>query len=163
GSTYPERIRAEAYRVHEAAGIVWAYLGPPGQAPPFPRFPWLDLPAAQYHVWKILHECNYLQALERDVDLAHVRLTHRRLDDAARPTDADVYPATRGLDGLDATRRKARNLDNQYGQDRAAMQAHSFNGIEGVIVEDHALAEIQGSVVDRAREHLGPTDAPLLT
>src|SRR5262249_11429646 len=46
-------------------------------------------------------------------------------------------------------------------QDRAAL-GRSFNGIAGVIVEDHALAELQGPVVDRTREILTETDAPIV-
>ena len=42
------------------------------------------------------------------------------------------------------------------------MQQTSFNGIDGVIIEDHALAEIQGAIVDRTRETLSATDAPVV-
>src|SRR5690242_19432969 len=35
-STFKERIRQRAYAVHEADGIVWAYLGPPELEPQFP-------------------------------------------------------------------------------------------------------------------------------
>lgn len=248
GSTLPERIRATAYPTREAGGVVWAYLGPPAHEPPFPAFPWFGLPASQSRGWKLLHECNFLQALERDVDLAHVRISHRRLTDEAvargarltpvdrqdsapdieveptrygfryatiyrpaeaeqhlrvaafvlpcflllgpidghhvamafvprddatnwhflirydpdRPIDAETYAATRGIAQVEPSGRKALHRDNAYGQDRVAMRRHSFNGITGVIIEDHALAEIQGPLVDRAREHLGPTDAPVL-
>jgi nitrite reductase/ring-hydroxylating ferredoxin subunit len=248
GSTFPERVRAAAYPTREAAGIVWAYLGPPEREPPFPDYEWMGLPAAQYGVWKMLHECNYLQALERDVNLAHVRIAHRTLspdeivagarladldrqdsvpavgveptcygfryaavyrpdevtnqvrvgsfvapcflflgpigadclamafvprDDTSNwhllvrysldgPADIAGYAATRGVADVGPDYRKVRNLDNDYLQDRDAMRQTSFAGIQGVIVEDHALAELQGPVVDRTREVLTATDAPIV-
>jgi hypothetical protein len=75
------------------------------------------------------------------------------------PADIAEYTATRGLDRIDLHRRKLQNLANRHGQDRDAMRTRSFTGIDGVIIEDHALAEIQGPVVDRTRERLGATDA----
>ncbi len=78
------------------------------------------------------------------------------------PADIAEYTATRGLDRLDAGHRKLQDAASRYGQDREAMRRHSFTGIEGVIIEDHALAEIQGPVLDRTRERLGPTDAAVI-
>jgi nitrite reductase/ring-hydroxylating ferredoxin subunit len=75
------------------------------------------------------------------------------------PADIAEYTATRGLDRLAPGYRKVQNLANRHGQDREAMKTRSFTGIHGVIIEDHALAEIQGPVVDRTRERLGATDA----
>jgi nitrite reductase/ring-hydroxylating ferredoxin subunit len=248
GSTFARRVRAVAYPVREAAGIVWAYLGPPDLMPAFPHYQWFGLPSEQCRVWKLLHECNYLQAMERDVNLGHVRISHRHLserevgegarladldredtspevdveptrygfryvaiyrpgepvnqlriasfvlpcflfmgpiqehcvvmlfvprDDDSNwhflvrynqdaPIDADRYVATRGIADLGPDFRKRRNRDNDYLQDREAMRAADFNGIDGVIVEDHALAEIQGPIVDRTRETLSPSDAPIV-
>lgn len=76
------KVRLRAYPTREAAGIVWAYLGPGDRVPPFPRFDWTELPPARCRVWKILHECNYAQALERDIDWAHVPIAHRKLSEA---------------------------------------------------------------------------------
>jgi len=72
------------------------------------------------------------------------------------------YGVTRGLDRIDAQFRKLQNMDNRHMQDRHAMATTSFNGVRGIIVEDHMLAEIQGPLVDRTREHLVPTDAPVV-
>ncbi|MPZ12977.1 MAG: Rieske 2Fe-2S domain-containing protein [Chloroflexi bacterium] len=78
------------------------------------------------------------------------------------PVDIAEYTATRGLDRLDAGYRKLRDMPNRYDQDREAMRLRSFTGIEGVIIEDHALAEIQGMVVDRTRERVGATDTAVV-
>jgi phthalate 4,5-dioxygenase oxygenase subunit len=78
------------------------------------------------------------------------------------PADIAEYTASRGLNRLEPGYRKLQTLANRHGQDREAMKARSFTGIEGVIIEDHALAEIQGPVVDRTRERLGATDAAVV-
>src|SRR5438105_1285657 len=39
--SFASRIRAPAYPTHEHGGVIWAYLGPAGQQPPFPDFEYL--------------------------------------------------------------------------------------------------------------------------
>ena len=248
-SDFRTKVRAQAYPTHEAAGIVWAYLGPPHKTPPFPDYEWTDLPPEQCHSWKLFQECSYAQAVERDIDPAHVPILHRpspevalsghalaamlthfdrdetaprievqptrfgfrcaavrRIDGATEqarvtcfvlpwytfiapgpgghqvtggfvprddetawhfivryntsgPIDTEEYAASRGLNEVDAAFHKDRNLGNRYLQDRQAMKSRSFSGIEGILIEDDAIAEIQGPVVDRTAECLGPTDA----
>ena len=79
GSPLPERIRARAYPTREAAGIVWAYLGP-GSAPHFPAFQWLTLYPERSHPFKILEECNWAQALEGGIDSSHSSFLHSNLN-----------------------------------------------------------------------------------
>lgn len=74
------KIRAVAYPTREAGGIVWTYMGPSDRKPPFPRFPWLDLPPAQRFPVKMYQECNYLQGVEGDFDPAHPNFLHRDFD-----------------------------------------------------------------------------------
>jgi phthalate 4,5-dioxygenase oxygenase subunit len=71
------RIRQTAYPTKEAGGIVWAYLGPREDMPPFPEFEWLKLPPSHVHVQKVLLECNYLQSVEGGIDSAHISFLHR--------------------------------------------------------------------------------------
>ena len=66
-----------AYPVHESGGVVWAYMGPKELQPPFPNYPWLDLPASQRLVVKMYQDCNYLQGVEGDLDPAHPNYLHR--------------------------------------------------------------------------------------
>ncbi|MFM9970379.1 MAG: Rieske 2Fe-2S domain-containing protein [Burkholderiales bacterium] len=72
-----ERIKQTSYPTREAGGIVWAYLGPNERMPPFPNFEWMNLPASQVHVQKVLIECNYLQSIEGGIDSAHISFLHR--------------------------------------------------------------------------------------
>ena len=87
GSTYAERVRAQAYPVREAAGIVWAYLGPEATPPHFPELMWLKLYPDQAHPFKILEECNWAQALEGGLDMAHAPILHRSTPWGVRAAD----------------------------------------------------------------------------
>lgn len=78
-----------------------------------------------------------------------------------KPIDAG-YRKTRGLEGLDGNFRKLRNIDNNYQQDREAMKDRLYNGVQGIIIEDHMLAEIQGPIADRSQEHLLDSDLPVV-
>jgi phthalate 4,5-dioxygenase len=86
-STFKERVRAVAYPTREAAGIVWAYLGPAEHQPPFPDFQWLTLYPKRSAVFKILEECNWVQALEGGLDMAHAPMLHRTTPWAAPNAD----------------------------------------------------------------------------
>jgi phthalate 4,5-dioxygenase oxygenase subunit len=87
GSTFRARVRATAYPVREAAGIIWAYLGPPDKLPHFPQYLWLRLYPAQSAAFKVLEECNYAQALEGGLDFAHAPILHRYSPWAVRGMD----------------------------------------------------------------------------
>ncbi len=77
GSTFKDRVRQRSYPVHEVAGMIFAYLGPPELRPLFPRYTWTELPTEQTYVTKCLLECNYLQGLEGECDSAHLSFLHR--------------------------------------------------------------------------------------
>jgi phthalate 4,5-dioxygenase len=74
-SRYKEEIRHTAYPCREAAGAIFAYLGP-GAPPLFPAFHFLSAPEAHVHQTKLYHRCNYLQANEGNIDPAHLSYLH---------------------------------------------------------------------------------------
>lgn len=76
-SNFARKLRHTAYKVREAGGIVWTYMGPADLEPPFPRFPWLDLPDNQLQVVKLFQDTNFLQGVEGDLDPAHPNYLHR--------------------------------------------------------------------------------------
>jgi phthalate 4,5-dioxygenase oxygenase subunit len=59
---------------------------------------------------------------------------------------------------MDGDFRPARNRANKHLQDRAAMKAGNWSGIQGVNSQDFAVVESMGPIYDRTREHLGSTD-----
>ena len=66
-----------------------------------------------------------------------------------------------GVD-LDANFRRIRTRDNDYLQDRAAMQAGSHTGIKGIPNQDIAMWETMGAIADRSRERLGASDVAIV-
>ncbi|NIO08580.1 MAG: Rieske 2Fe-2S domain-containing protein [Deltaproteobacteria bacterium] len=77
GSEFKSKIRHPAYPTVEAAGIVFAYLGPRDKMPLFPNYEWAQLPTDHTYVTKCLQECNYLQGLEGECDSSHLSFLHR--------------------------------------------------------------------------------------
>jgi phthalate 4,5-dioxygenase len=75
-SSYKHRIRLKSYPCKEYAGIIWAYLGPSELPVEFPTFEFNHLPEGHWYVRKSLLECNYLQAMEGNLDSSHVAFLH---------------------------------------------------------------------------------------
>src|ERR671918_1989710 len=61
GSTLRCKIRITAYPTAEAAGLVWAYMGPAEKQPLFPNYEWAMADPATTRVTKSHQDCNYLQ------------------------------------------------------------------------------------------------------
>src|SRR5580704_6435115 len=76
-STLKERLFHGSYPVHEHAGLVFAYMGPPDRQPPFPVLDTYDLPGYQLIARApTLWECNWLQVKENSMDPAHLAFLH---------------------------------------------------------------------------------------
>ncbi|MBU1374475.1 MAG: Rieske 2Fe-2S domain-containing protein [Alphaproteobacteria bacterium] len=63
---------------------------------------------------------------------------------------------------LEADFTKKRNLANNFLQDRAAMKAGDFTGIEGIPSQDMAMWESMGPIADRTEDHLGSSDVAII-
>ncbi len=242
GSVMCKKVKATAYPVREAGGMVWAYMGKPDRQPAFPEFEWLKLPAAQCAAFKVLGECNYAQLVEGAIDTAHAGVLHRRgpwggsiqgqvwennfrakleveytsygfryagirktgdstanvrvtavvypnitlipseggisksrrMVNAFVPRDNEstwvfqfvfdrevpvdvAYRIEAGGLWVDERFRKLSNRDNWYRQDRSTKDG-PMSGIRGILVQDHAVGETQGRVLDRTKEFLGTSD-----
>jgi phthalate 4,5-dioxygenase len=75
--SYRDRMSIRSYPVREAGGLVWTYIGEPGQEPVFPEYDWMALPEDQRAIIKFGERANYLQALEGAIDSAHTWFLHR--------------------------------------------------------------------------------------
>jgi hypothetical protein len=60
------------------------------------------------------------------------------------------------------TFRSKANRQNNYLLDRDVQRTESYSGIDGINVQDRALQESMGRVVDRSKEHLGPADKAII-
>ena len=54
------------------------------------------------------------------------------------------------------------NRANNYLQDRNVQRTVSFSGIRGIWAQDRACTEGMGPVMDRSKEHLGPSDVTVI-
>ena len=84
GSDFKTKLKHKAYPTVEAAGIIFAYLGPREKMPLFPNYEWAQLPKDQTYVTKALMDCNYLQGLEGECDSSHLSFLHREFTAAGR-------------------------------------------------------------------------------
>jgi hypothetical protein len=71
-----EKVKAAACRVEERGGLVWAYMGARAVPPPFPEIESLAMEKGERQVRCHQRECNWLQALEGDIDTSHFSFLH---------------------------------------------------------------------------------------
>ncbi|MDX3906793.1 MAG: Rieske 2Fe-2S domain-containing protein [Pigmentiphaga sp.] len=81
GSAMIGRMRIKSYPVRERNGVLWTYMGPGAdQPPPLPEVEWNMVPEDHVVVSLRVQECNWLQALEGEIDSAHAAILHGRVD-----------------------------------------------------------------------------------
>ena len=66
--------------------------------------------------------------------------------------------AAGGIDEWPAVQDRA----NNYLLDRLVQKEESYTGIDGINVQDRAIQESMGKIVDRSKEHLGPADKAII-
>jgi phthalate 4,5-dioxygenase oxygenase subunit len=253
---FKDRIRAKAYLTAERNGVVWVYMGDPAKAPALPPFDACLAPADLIQLRFVQRHCNWLQAVEGDLDTSHVGLLHfgaakptKELDrahqdlvvnrapeyrvtetpfgltyGAHRPSPTVpggtywrvahflypfwIMPPVASLEdnlmvrafipmddehcmfvGFEAKAYMRENNDrpglpgahirdhlrpnttgwlgryhlvededNDYQIDRALQREKSFTGIDGIHLQDQAVTESMGRIVDRGFENLAPSD-----
>jgi phenylpropionate dioxygenase-like ring-hydroxylating dioxygenase large terminal subunit len=256
------RVKARAYGVVERNGLIWTYMGEREVPPPLPLLEPTLLPESEVAMYMLQRECNWLQALEGDIDTSHFSFLHGGAVDPAdvdpaapsrfvyldpRPNyhveDTDwgtMYAAYRPADPgetyyrvahfafpfwtlipdgpfadyilgeawvpmddthtmmlqvrWNVTRSSARTLrsgepvpglarnltylppdagwfgrwrhvanrSNDYMIDREAQRTEIFSGLSGVDLQDQAITESMGEIVDRTREHPAVSDSMIV-
>jgi phthalate 4,5-dioxygenase oxygenase subunit len=256
---FKAKVKARAYKVAERNGLIWVYMGPRAVAPPLPMIESNLLPECDVNLTFVQRECNWLQALEGDIDTSHFGFLHFgnvELDDlteddpmrytvgnrapdyhvaetpwgttycAYRPANVGqtywrfanflfpfwtqqpqgrfpVHVHVRAWVPLDDTHtmfinvfwkqgmsgsrtlkdgrpwpgakrdfdyvpnttdwhgrwRLAHNASNDWGMDREAQRRGAiYSGIDGIHLQDQAVTESMGPIVDHTFEHLSPSD-----
>ncbi len=80
-SRLKDKTRIKHYPCQERNGIVWTYMGPQDRdVPPLPNVEWNLVPEDNVHVSFRVQECNWLQAVEGEIDSAHAAILHGRID-----------------------------------------------------------------------------------
>jgi len=70
------KIKAKAYQATERNGVIWVYMGARAKAPPLPMHEATLMAPEQVRIGVVQRECNYLQALEGDIDTSHFAFLH---------------------------------------------------------------------------------------
>ena len=75
-SNYKDGVKLRAYRCQERNGVVWTYMGSRKDPPSLPDLEPNMPDDREATVWTALRECNWLQALEGDIDTGHLAFLH---------------------------------------------------------------------------------------
>jgi phthalate 4,5-dioxygenase len=73
---FTDKVRAKAYLARERNDVVWIYMGDPERAPDLPPFEACLGPKERVGLRFVQRRCNWLQAVEGDLDTSHVGLLH---------------------------------------------------------------------------------------
>ena len=123
-SRLKEKVRITAYPCRERNGMVWAYMGPEtAELPPLPNVEWNLVPEENVHISMRVQECNWLQALEGEIDSAHAPILHGRID--SKGADQRVAREARPAADL---RMRAAGFRHEHRGEAAARRARSYIG-----------------------------------
>ena len=70
-------LRLGAYPVIEFKGLLFAYLGPNEEQPPFPHYDAFDIEGMTMTPYKVHFKCNWIQVLDAIVDPVHTAFLHQ--------------------------------------------------------------------------------------
>jgi phthalate 4,5-dioxygenase oxygenase subunit len=99
-SGFAQKVRHKAYPTHEAAGIVWTYMGPADEMAPFEPPVFQPAPDSKISICKVVVNCNWAQILEGAIDSAHSSTLHMsdmvpaRVDSAKATEQNWLRPST---------------------------------------------------------------------
>jgi phthalate 4,5-dioxygenase oxygenase subunit len=81
GSRMQCNVKAKAYPARMSGRVLWIYMGSAAPVPELPAFEWLGVPDEQIYASRWQQECNYAQAMEGELDSAHVGFLHRLVNE----------------------------------------------------------------------------------
>ncbi|MDG2033470.1 MAG: Rieske 2Fe-2S domain-containing protein, partial [Rhodospirillales bacterium] len=70
------KVKAKAYTVEEKNGLIWVFMGDKNSVPPLPGIEPTLLEPGDIRIIFAMRECNWLQALEGDIDTSHFSWLH---------------------------------------------------------------------------------------
>jgi phenylpropionate dioxygenase-like ring-hydroxylating dioxygenase large terminal subunit len=73
---FAEKVQARAFPTVERNGLVWVYMGSRRPAPALPMIEATLLPESEVDIVFMQRRCNWLQALEGDIDTSHFGFLH---------------------------------------------------------------------------------------
>jgi phthalate 4,5-dioxygenase len=75
-SSLATKVKHKSYPTHEAASMVWTYMGPAEEMPPFEAPVFQPTPDTKISICKVVVNCNWAQILEGAIDSAHSSTLH---------------------------------------------------------------------------------------
>jgi phenylpropionate dioxygenase-like ring-hydroxylating dioxygenase large terminal subunit len=91
-SNFKNKVRIAAYPTHESGGVVWAYMGPAETMPAFRDLGTESIPRDQWRAGKQITYCNWIQAMEGNIDTSHISWLHQWHDLVNTPDDGTDKP-----------------------------------------------------------------------
>ncbi len=88
---FRERVQAHTYPCVERNGVIWTYMGASQTPPPLPDLEANMIEGEGHQNRKIMRECNWVQALEGDIDTSHFGFLHRNFDTNPQPGTFEHY------------------------------------------------------------------------
>jgi len=73
---FKEKVKARAYKAVDRNGLVWVYMGDRKQPPPLPMVEATLLEEGEVDIFFTQRDCNWMQALEGDIDTSHFGFLH---------------------------------------------------------------------------------------
>jgi phthalate 4,5-dioxygenase oxygenase subunit len=74
------KVKLKAYPCRERNGVIWTYMGPRDEPPPLPDLEWNQQSDNIPFLWRNYRACNWVQAMEGDIDSSHINFLHRTLE-----------------------------------------------------------------------------------
>jgi nitrite reductase/ring-hydroxylating ferredoxin subunit len=128
------KVGARAYTCREANGIIWTYMGAPSgltKLPPLPTMGWATAPIERKTTLKYIRHCNWVQAMEGDLDTSHLGFLHSRVnpDEVVSPEKVKGGDALRPLVEIDrqpTLELKDTSVGFMYGAVRATGRSEEY-------------------------------------
>jgi len=73
---FKAKVKAKVYKAEERNGLVWVYMGAAEEAPALPPILATLVPEEDATISMVMRECNWLQAMEGDIDTSHLNFLH---------------------------------------------------------------------------------------
>ena len=134
-SCFNEKVKAVAYPCVEQGGMIWAYMGPRTAPPPMPALEPIS-PDANIQIYQ--RECNWVQALEGDIDTGHTVFLHLG---GVEPDEVPEGTWARAVLAERAARYEARETDAgvMYGARRPAGEGQVYWRIASFLFPFYAM------------------------
>ncbi len=87
-SNFRTKVHATAYPCIERNGVIWTYMGTRETPPELPMFEANMMANGEMTVQNVFRECNWMQALEGDIDTSHLSFLHLGAVSPKRPSPA---------------------------------------------------------------------------